>query len=111
MTPWSSAREALLRRLWDEGLSGGEIGRRLKLSKSAVTGKAHRLKLPPRPSPIGHNGPHPPARLPPLPLESGTCRWVTSEGRPWTFCGAPVAKPGTAWCSIHAAIVYPRRAA
>jgi GcrA cell cycle regulator len=51
-TTWSEARIAELNRLWSEGLSTAEIGRRLAVSKSAVVGKAHRLGLPGRPSPI-----------------------------------------------------------
>lgn len=49
---WSSARLELLRALWDEGLSASAIGQRLQVSKNAVVGKAYRLRLPPRPSPI-----------------------------------------------------------
>lgn len=41
-----------LRRLWDEGHSAAEIGRRMNISKNAVIGKAHRLGLPARESPI-----------------------------------------------------------
>ncbi len=57
---WSEEIIAKLRALWAEGLSTAEIGRRLNISKNAVVGKAHRLNLPPRPSPIrrgtGENG-------------------------------------------------------
>jgi len=49
---WSDDVIARLRVLWLEGLSTAEIGRRLNVSKNAVVGKAHRLNLPPRPSPI-----------------------------------------------------------
>jgi GcrA cell cycle regulator len=51
-TTWSEGRIAELERLWSEGLSTAEIGRRLAISKSAVVGKAHRLNLLGRPSPI-----------------------------------------------------------
>jgi GcrA cell cycle regulator len=54
---WNDAAIAELRSLWDEGLATAEIGRRLRVSKSAVIGKAHRLHLPGRPSPIGQLGP------------------------------------------------------
>ena len=49
---WTEEMIARLRALWDEGLSTAEIGRRMSLSKNAIVGKAHRLHLPPRPSPI-----------------------------------------------------------
>ncbi len=49
---WSDEVIARLRALWDEGHSTAEIGRRLGVSKNAIVGKAHRLMLPPRPSPI-----------------------------------------------------------
>jgi len=41
-----------LRRLWAEGHSTAEIGRQIGVSKNAVVGKARRLDLPGRPSPI-----------------------------------------------------------
>ncbi|MBW8271055.1 GcrA family cell cycle regulator, partial [Caldovatus aquaticus] len=49
---WSVEAIETLRALWAEGLSTAEIGRRMGVSKNAVVGKAHRLNLPPRPSPI-----------------------------------------------------------
>ena len=49
---WTDETIARLRALWDEGHSTAEIGRRLGITKNAVVGKAHRLNLPARPSPI-----------------------------------------------------------
>ena len=49
---WSEEAIGRLRMLWTEGHSTAEIGRRLGISKNAVVGKAHRLDLPSRPSPI-----------------------------------------------------------
>ena len=54
---WSDETVARLRALWDEGHSAAEIGRRLGLSKNAVIGKAHRLQLASRPSPLRCGGP------------------------------------------------------
>jgi GcrA cell cycle regulator len=48
-TPWAISE---LTRMWAEGLTGGEIGKRLGISKSAAVAKAHRLNLPGRASPI-----------------------------------------------------------
>ena len=49
---WTEERITLLRKLWAEGYSASRIGKELGVSKNAVVGKAHRIKLPPRPSPI-----------------------------------------------------------
>ncbi len=51
-TTWTDAVISNLRRLWNEGHSTAEIGRRLGVTKNAVVGKVHRLALPNRPSPI-----------------------------------------------------------
>ncbi|WP_349934791.1 GcrA family cell cycle regulator [Acetobacter sp. A11-2] len=52
---WTEEIIAQLKALWAEGLSTAEIGRRLSITKNAVVGKAHRLGLPARPSPIRRN--------------------------------------------------------
>ena len=49
---WTEESISRLRSFWQEGLSTAEIGRRMQITKNAVVGKAHRLTLPPRPSPI-----------------------------------------------------------
>lgn len=49
---WTPERIGELEKLWAEGHSTAEIGRRLGVSKNAVVGKAHRLRLPGRQSPI-----------------------------------------------------------
>lgn len=50
---WEDERNlAKLRALWNEGLSTAEIGRRMNASKNAIVGKAHRLNLGKRESPI-----------------------------------------------------------
>jgi len=51
-TPWTAERDAQLRSLWDAGISGTEIGKRMGITKSAAIGRVHRLKLAPRVSPI-----------------------------------------------------------
>lgn len=66
-TGWTADALAQLRVLWAEGHSIAEIGRRMGVSKNAVVGKAHRLALPSRPSPIrsGGTGRTPRTRTPP----------------------------------------------
>ena len=49
---WNDETIDRIRALWSEGHSTAEIGRRMGISKNAVVGKAHRLNLPARPSPI-----------------------------------------------------------
>ncbi len=53
---WNDETISRLRGLWAEGHSTAEIGRRMGVSKNAVVGKAHRLNLPARPSPIRRDG-------------------------------------------------------
>lgn len=49
---WTDEKITALRELWASGMPTAEIGRELKVSKGAVVGKAHRLDLDARPSPI-----------------------------------------------------------
>lgn len=49
---WNDDSIARIKALWAEGHSTAEIGRRMGVTKNAVVGKAHRLNLPARPSPI-----------------------------------------------------------
>ena len=72
---WTDDAIRELRRLWSEGYSTAEIGRRMGISKNAVVGKAHRLDLPARPSPIRTGkSPRPPRapRRPPVPKLADT---------------------------------------
>ena len=64
---WSDDIIARLRALWAEGLTTAEIGRRLGISKNSVVGKAHRLDLPARPSPIRRDAIHNVQRRAPAP--------------------------------------------
>lgn len=61
-TDWTEDGVVRLRALWADGHSTAEIGRRLCVSKHAIIGKAHRLDLPPRPSPIHAKGSGKPRR-------------------------------------------------
>jgi GcrA cell cycle regulator len=69
-TGWGDDAVSRLRSLWEEGHSTSEMSRQLGVSKNAVIGKAHRLKLSRRPSPIqpaGSGGPRLSRRRPLLP--------------------------------------------
>jgi len=107
---WTKERISELRRLWAEGLTTGEIGKKLSVSKNAVVGKAHRLRLTSRPSPIKKS------RLEKkeetrirsvVELSALTCRWPIGDPRDVTFhfCGKRVLT-GKPYCSEHAAVAY-----
>ena len=49
---WTEKMVEDLKIMWDQGLTTGEIGKRLGVSKNSIVGKVHRLQLPARPSPI-----------------------------------------------------------
>lgn len=49
---WTEQMIEDLKRMWDEGLTTGEIGKRLGVTKNSIIGKVHRLQLTARPSPI-----------------------------------------------------------
>lgn len=49
---WTDEMIDQLRAMWFEGLTTGEIGKRLGVSKNSIVGKVHRLGLSGRPSPI-----------------------------------------------------------
>ncbi len=54
---WTPKRTEALIKLWKSGAPTSEIGRKLKVTKNAVVGKAHRLGLAKRQSPIpGRDG-------------------------------------------------------
>ena len=50
--PWDENNVNKLRDLWDQGLPTAQIGKLLGFTKNAVVGKAHRIGLERRPSPI-----------------------------------------------------------
>jgi GcrA cell cycle regulator len=86
---WSDETILRLRELWAEGHSTAEIGRRMGISKNAVVGKAHRLNLPPRPSPIRRQDGEARAR-PPAP------RRVSGPTLPSLEASAPAEPPPAA---------------
>jgi GcrA cell cycle regulator len=132
---WTDAQVALLKELWLAGFTGGEIGRRLGISRSAAMGKLRRegMLRQDRPKPAqnllktgqpGSNPPNkwfpaPPSPPPPPPdppigkfglldLRHGHCRWPGPQDRPpWTFCGRPRAGESS-YCSEHHAMAHNR---
>lgn len=114
---WTDERIEQLKVLWAEGRTTGEIGKLLGVSKNAVVGKAHRLGLKGRPSPIKRTAESrpaaPPRRQPEkqmrslVDLSAHTCRWPIGDPKEpgFHFCGAPTI-PGKPYCAEHSAIAY-----
>jgi GcrA cell cycle regulator len=133
---WTDDRVATLKKLWGEGKTAAEIAKELgDVTRNAVIGKAHRLKLSNRVSPIQSNkkavpkpaniskpeplekkaAPRPPAapvkilgeKLSLIDLKPNQCRW--SEGDPreddFSFCGDQIM-PGLPYCAEHAKVAY-----
>lgn len=124
---WTDEKVSDLMRLWDAGYSASAIGRQIGMSKNAVIGKAHRLGLKPRPSPIKRSVvkilPEPTPLRPtlvdptPMPLRpepslaeranGPKCRWPIGDPgeTSFHFCELP-SIPGKPYCSEHCARAY-----
>jgi len=132
---WTDDRVAILKKLWGEGKTAAEIAKELGgVTRNAVIGKAHRLKLSNRVSPIQQNkkvaAPKPqnqnkkPAeaqlrkkikeyvddgreRIPLSDLQPGGCRWPMGDPREkdFGFCGCK-SLPSLPYCLEHAQVAY-----
>ena len=121
---WTEERLAQLRKLWDEGLSISQIGEALGVSRNAIAGKAHRMGLPKRPSPISKTAketkkpakPKPTAAIENIPLRlelrklkwsRNKCCWPSGDPKlsGFTFCGDAVV-PGKPYCLKHCEEAY-----
>ena len=125
---WTEDLVEQLRVLWGDGLSAGEIAKRLNKSRNAVIGKAHRLGLASRPSPIKtkiskepkssqstsnisnkrkktSDYRHAPTNV--LSLQDRTCQWPIGDPREDTFkfCGKK-ALAGKPYCFDHSCVAY-----
>lgn len=103
---WTEERTATLERLWNEGHSSAQIARALGCTKNQVVGKAHRLHLSARPSPIKPIAPSEPRHIP---ADGPTgCRFpLWGNGKPThEYCGAKQHAPGEPYCSEHRAICW-----
>ena len=103
---WTEEQIKELIALWNQGLPTSEIGRKIGATKNAVVGKAHRLGLTKRQSPIRRKPQE--VRIVKLDgLRAGMCSWPIGE--PGTegfhFCGKP-AVPGKPYCAEHCSIAY-----
>jgi GcrA cell cycle regulator len=120
--PWTDERIAKLKELWEAGAPASAIAEALGegMSRNAVIGKAHRLGLTARPSPVKTAqpaeapAPRPAARKAApvqrttlLDLNDRICKWpIGHPNEPdFHFCGKPV-NPGFPYCPEHCAIAY-----
>ena len=102
---WTADAVARLRAFWQDEHSTAEIGRRLGISKNAVVGKAHRLGLPPRPSPILGKGtgerprararirPGDPSLPPPRPVLGSAPPYPATDSSPPPWTAPPADQP------------------
>lgn len=129
---WSDERVDVLKKLWGEGKTAAEIAKQLGegVTRNAVIGKAHRLKLSSRLSPIQQNtkkkkaadkAPRAVKRAPTHPkmpafegkkvsmaeLTDKMCRWPSGDpqSEDFSFCGCDVQE-GLPYCSTHAVAAY-----
>ena len=118
---WTDERLEELKKLWAQGLSISQIGEALGVSRNAIAGKAHRMGLPKRPSPISKPKAEKPKVVPvveekdlPLRLElrqlvwsRSKCCWPTGDPKKngFVFCGDTVV-PGKPYCLPHCKEAY-----
>lgn len=129
---WTEDRVTLLKKLWGEGRTAAEIAKELGgVTRNAVIGKAHRLKLSNRVSPIQQNTKKsvksadtkkPPSRTKAVlkreedikiigvsmaELKERMCRWPIGDPREpgFQFCGCD-SVAGLPYCDDHAKIAY-----
>ena len=132
---WTPERIETLCAMWNRGESALHIGKRLGVSKNAVVGKAHRLGLPGRPSPILREKKSQPLRVakppkikafaetkrPAVVVQPGAVlsRWQKCQWPMWrhgarkgeagygVFCSG-AAIEGRPYCPEHCAVAYVR---
>ena len=120
---WDEQKLNKLRKLWDEGLPITKIGIEIGVSRNAIAGKAHRLGLPKRNSPISKSGD--PRKnqetsskdiTKQLPLKillrdvewsRNRCCWPIGDPKlpGFSFCGTTII-PGRPYCEKHSNLAY-----
>jgi GcrA cell cycle regulator len=124
---WTDERIELLKTLWTDGLSASQIAAEMGgITRNAVIGKAHRLKLPGRTKKVpARRQPRvrivPPEPMPEivdnviplgqrrtlLELKEETCRWPIGDpgSADFFFCGGG-ARDGAPYCAGHCCVAY-----
>ena len=120
---WNDTKLKELEDLWKQGLPISKIGERLGVSRNSVAGKAHRMGLPKRTSPISSakkenlsvkkNNETSNIDLP-LKIKLRNVQWSRTkccwpEGDPkqndFKFCGQDIF-PGRPYCDKHSLLAY-----
>ena len=120
---WDDLKLKQLEDLWKQGLPISKIGERLGVSRNSVAGKAHRMGLPKRTSPIssekkesssGKKNNEITNKIIPLKIKLRGVEWSRikccwPEGDPkqndFKFCGKEIF-PGRPYCDKHSLIAY-----
>ncbi len=128
---WTPSKVVTMCRMWDDGDSAAEIGRAIGMTRNAVLGKAHRLRLGTHKAKVKERGgrPRKPARMvlakisAPLPkpqavqtparpcklfeLERDSCRWPHGDpcSKDFYYCGA-VSMAEQPYCLSHYRLAY-----
>jgi len=123
LAEFSPTEMAEIVRLWETGLSASKIGKAIGRTKNAVIGKARRMglerraspikmKAPPKPGAVFKSRPHhvrsvqPPWSPAPGSLTNGRCQWIDGEPiRNAEMCGKPTVlkrdRTRSSWCAHH----------
>lgn len=121
---WDKIKLDQLEKLWSVGMPITKIGIELGVSRNAIAGKAHRLGLPKRNSPISKSGEprknqiklssHENKKELPLKLLLRDVEWSRNaccwpDGDPklpgFKFCGVAII-PGRPYCEKHSILAY-----
>ena len=120
---WDKKNLERLKILWDEGLPITKIGLELGVSRNSIAGKAHRLGLPKRNSPISKSGEPRKNKTTSnfetskeLPLKillrevewsRNRCCWPIGDPKlpGFSFCGTSIM-PGRPYCEEHSNLAY-----
>ena len=100
---WTDERVDVLKQLWDEGKTASQIASVLGITRNAVIGKAHRIGVSRRPSPIKRRKPG----VTILELTDRMCKWPIGDPRDndFRFCGKQSAN-GLPYCQDHCLQAY-----
>lgn len=101
---WTDERVERLKYLWSQGMSASEIAQELgDVTRNAVIGKAHRLGLSGRPSPIRKKT----KGVTILDLTERMCKWPIGDPKhpDFRFCGHQSVQ-GMPYCAEHCAMAY-----